>query len=62
MSATGLTRLVLVRITSLHGTDMSYYYKDYLNQLCFFDGETDWIINPATGERRVADWFWYLER
>lgn len=41
---------------------MSYYYKDYLNQLCFFDGKTDWIINPATGERRVADWFWYLER
>lgn len=40
---------------------MSYYYKDHLNQLCFFDGAEDWIINPETGEQRKADWFWYLE-
>ena len=40
---------------------MSYYYKDHLNQLCFFDGAEDWIANPDTGEWRKADWFWYLE-
>jgi hypothetical protein len=42
--------------------DKDYYYKDYLGQLCFFDGEEDWIIDVNTGERRVADWFWYLEK
>lgn len=46
-------------ITFRLGTDV--FYKDHLDQDCFFDGETDWIINPTTGERRIADWFWYLE-
>jgi hypothetical protein len=41
---------------------MPYHYKDHLNQLCYFDGSKDWIVDSVTGEMREADWFWYLER
>lgn len=36
------------------------YYRDHMGNLCFDDGETDWLIDERTGEKSKADWFWYL--
>lgn len=37
------------------------YYRDHKNRLCFDDGNVDWFVDEATGEKSRADWFWYLE-
>jgi hypothetical protein len=35
------------------------YYTDHTGQLCYYDGNEDWFVDED-GNRRVADWFWYL--
>lgn len=37
------------------------YYRDHNGQLCFDDGGQDWFMDEHTGEKRLADWFWYME-
>ncbi len=36
------------------------FYRDFNGQLCYDDGEQDWLVNEETGEKRLADWFWYM--
>lgn len=37
------------------------YYRDHDGQLCYDDGKQDWFVDEATGEMRLADWFWHLD-
>ena len=57
MSVTALTAQARALTTFQLGTKM--YYTDHTGQLCYFDGSEDWFVDED-GNRRVADWFWYL--
>ena len=37
------------------------FYRDHKNNLCFDDGQKDWLVDEKTGRLvQEVDWFWYL--